>query len=503
MLALIERNGGAPIRVPAGRMMIDGAWYEARDGRTIAVHDPATEEKIADIAAASSEDVDRAVQAAHRTFESSVWQKMRPLDRGRLLEKLALLVERDAEEFARLETLDNGKPYFVSRHVDLKFTMDALRYYAGWSSKMAGEYIALSPFFDDGGTYRAYTERRPVGVVGGITPWNFPLGQAIQKIAPAIAFGCTIVLKPSEEASLTTLRLGELILEAGFPDGAVNIVTGYGHEAGQALVDHALVRKIAFTGSTATGQKILQSSALQMKRVTLELGGKSPAVILADADLDKAIPGAANAIFPNSGQVCTAGSRLFVEASIFDEVSRGVAEIARGLRLGSGFDADSELGPLISARQVERVSALVAGGVDDGAEPLCGGVRDDRKGYFYQPTVLTRTNAAMKVAREEIFGPVVLAMPFDDLRQIKSLANDTVYGLGASIWTRDINKAHLLASQIDAGTVWINTHNILDTAMPFGGTKLSGLGREFGSEVIHAYTEPKAVCMRLETTEFG
>lgn len=503
MLALIERNGGVPIRVPAGRMMIDGAWHEARDGRTIAVHDPATEEKIADIAAASSEDVDRAVQSAHRTFESSAWQKMRPLDRGRLLEKLALLVERDAEEFARLETLDNGKPYFVSRHVDLKFTVDALRYYAGWSSKMAGEYIALSPFFDDGGTYRAYTERRPVGVVGGITPWNFPLGQAIQKIAPAIAFGCTIVLKPSEEASLTTLRLGELILEAGFPDGGVNIVTGYGHEAGQALVDHALVRKIAFTGSTATGQKILQSSALQMKRVTLELGGKSPAVILADADLDKAIPGAANAIFPNSGQVCTAGSRLFVEASIFDEVSRGVAEIARGMRIGSGFDADTELGPLISARQVERVSALVAGGLDDGAEPLCGAARDDRKGYFYQPTVLTRTNAAMKVAREEIFGPVVLAMPFDDLRQIKSLANDTVYGLGASIWTRDINKAHLLASQIDAGTVWINTHNILDTAMPFGGTKLSGLGREFGSEVIHAYTEPKAVCMRLETTEFG
>lgn len=503
MLALIERNGGAAVRIPAGRLMIDGAWHDAQDGRTIAVHDPATEEKIGDIAAASQADVDRAVQAAHRTFESPAWQKMRPLDRGRLLERLALLVERDAEEFARLETLDNGKPYFVSRHVDLKFTVDALRYYAGWSSKMAGEYIALSPFFDDGGTYRAYTERRPVGVVGGITPWNFPLGQAIQKIAPAIAFGCTVVLKPSEEASLTTLRLGELILEAGIPAGAINIVTGYGHEAGQALVDHPLVRKIAFTGSTATGQKILQSSALQMKRVTLELGGKSPTVILADADLDKAIPGAANAIFPNSGQVCTAGSRLFVEASIFDEVSKGVAEIARGLRLGSGFDADTELGPLISARQVERVSALVASGVDEGAEPLCGAARDDRKGYFYRPTVLTRANASMRVAREEIFGPVVLAMPFDDLRQVKSLANDTVYGLGASIWTRDINKAHLLANQIDAGTVWINTHNILDTAMPFGGTKLSGLGREFGSEVIHAYTEPRAVCMRLEAADLG
>lgn len=502
MPAMIERDGGPAVRIPAGKMLIGGQWCEATDGRTIAVHDPATEERIAEIAAASAADVDRAVRAAHRTFESALWQKMRPLDRGRLLERLALLVERDAEEFARLETLDNGKPYFVSRHVDLKFTVDALRYYGGWSSKMAGEYIALSPFFDDGGTYRAYTERKPVGVVGGITPWNFPLGQAIQKIAPAIAFGCTIVLKPSEEASLTTLRLGELILEAGIPDGAINIVTGYGHEAGQALVDHPLVRKIAFTGSTATGQKILESSARQMKRVTLELGGKSPTIVLADADLRQAIPGAANAIFPNSGQVCTAGSRLFIEASIFDEVTQGVAQIARELKLGSGFDPETQLGPLISARQMERVSALVASGVEEGAEPLCGAARDDRKGYFYRPTVLTGGRADMRITREEVFGPVVLAMPIEDTRQIKALANDTVYGLGASIWTRDLNKAHLLASQIDAGTVWINTHNILDTAMPFGGTKLSGLGREFGSEVIHAYTEPRAVCMRLESPDF-
>jgi phenylacetaldehyde dehydrogenase len=503
MQQTIERAGGPAVRIPQGKLLIDGRWQDSEGGATIAVVDPATEQKIAEIAAATAADVGRAVEAAHRTFESTLWQKMRPLDRGRLLEKLALLVERDAEEFARLETLDNGKPYFVSKNVDLKFTVDALRYYAGWSSKMAGEYIALSPFFDDGGTYRAYTERRPVGVVGGITPWNFPLGQAIQKIAPAIAFGCTIVLKPSEEASLTTLRLGELILEAGIPDGAINIVTGYGHEAGQALVDHPLVRKIAFTGSTATGQKILASAASQMKRVTLELGGKSPTIVLADADLDKAIPGAANAIFPNSGQVCTAGSRLFIEASIFDEVSKGVAQIASELRLGSGFDADTQLGPLISARQMERVSGLVASGIDEGAEPLSGGARADRSGYFYRPTVLTGGRADMRITREEVFGPVVLAMPVHDVRQLKALANDTVYGLGASIWTKDLNKAHLLASQIDAGTVWINTHNILDTAMPFGGTKLSGLGREFGTEVIHAYTEPRAVCMRLEAPEFG
>lgn len=503
MLKMIERAGGSAVRIPAGQMLIGGKWCDAADGRMIAVYDPATEEKIADIAAGSADDIGRAVEAAHHCFESALWQRMRPLDRGRLLEKLAILIERDAEELARLETLDNGKPYFVSRNVDMKFTVDALRYYGGWASKINGEYITLSPLFDDGGTYRAYTERRPVGVVGGITPWNFPLGQAIQKIAPAIAFGCTIVLKPSEEASLTTLRLGELILEAGIPEGAINIVTGYGQEAGQALVDHPKVRKIAFTGSTATGQRILQSSSRQMKRVTLELGGKSPTIILSDADLDKAIPGAANAIFPNSGQVCTAGSRLFIEASIFDEVSKGVAQIARELQLGSGFDPETQLGPLISARQLERVSALVTSGVDEGAEPLCGAARADEKGYFYQPTVLTGGRADMRITREEVFGPVVMAMPIEDPRQIKALANDTEFGLGASIWTRDFNKAHLLANQIDAGTVWINTHNILDTAMPFGGVKLSGLGREFGTEVVHAYTEPRAVCMRLESADFG
>lgn len=503
MSAMIERAGGAAVRIPAAKILIDGDWHDSADGRMIAVYDPATEEKIAEIVAASATDVDRAVQAAHRAFESSAWKNMRPLDRGRLLEKLALLIERDADDLARLETLDNGKPFAVSRNVDMKFAIDALRYYGGWSSKMAGEYIQLSPIADDGGTYRAYTERKPVGVVGGITPWNFPLGQAIQKMAPAIAFGCTVVLKPSEEASLTTLRLGELVLEAGFPEGTVNIVTGYGHEAGQALVDHPLVRKIAFTGSTATGQKILASSAQTMKRVTLELGGKSPAIVLADADLNLAIPGAANAIFPNSGQVCTAGSRLLIDASIYDEVVQGVTEIARDLKLGSGFDPSVQLGPLVSSRQLERVSALVAQGIDEGAEPLCGGGRAADTGYFYQPTVLSGGRGGMRIAQEEVFGPVVLAMAIQDPQDIKSLANDTAFGLGASIWTQDINKAHLLAAQLDCGTAWINTHNVLDLAMPFGGTKLSGLGREFGTEVIHAYTEPRAVCMRLETTAFG
>lgn len=503
MTAMIERAGGPALRIPAARLLIDGDWCDGGDGRRIAVYDPATEERIAEVVAATASDVDRAVQAAHRAFESAAWQKMRPLDRGRLLERLALLIERDADDLARLETLDNGKPFAVSRNVDMQFAIDALRYYGGWSSKMAGEYIQLSPLGEDGGTYRAYTERRPVGVVGGITPWNFPMGQAIQKMAPAIAFGCTVVLKPSEEASLTTLRLGELVLEAGFPEGTVNIVTGHGHEAGQALVDHPLVRKIAFTGSTATGQKILAASVKTMKRVTLELGGKSPTIVLADADLNVAIPGAANAIFPNSGQICTAGSRLLVEASIYEEVVEGVAEIARGLKLGSGFDPSVQLGPLVSSGQLDRVSALVGQGIEEGAEPLCGGARAADKGYFYQPTVLGGGRTGMRIAQQEVFGPVVLAMPVQDAKEIKMLANDTAYGLGASIWTQDINKAHLLAAQLDCGTVWINTHNVLDLAMPFGGTKLSGLGREFGTEVIHAYTEPRAVCMRLQAPGYG
>ncbi|WP_428929263.1 aldehyde dehydrogenase family protein [Marinibacterium sp. SX1] len=488
------------VAIPPARLLIGGAWVEAASGETIPVVNPSTEQVFARIAAGGAEDVARAVEAAHACFESAAWQKMRPLDRGRLLERLALLIEAEADDLARLESWDNGKPLAVSRHVDLAFTMDALRYYAGWASKMAGEYITLSPFVDDGGLYRAYTERRPVGVVGGITPWNFPLGQAIQKIAPAIAFGCTIVLKPSEETSLTTLRLGELICQAGFPDGAVNIVTGHGDPVGTSLVAHPKVRKIAFTGSTRTGQHILEASARQMKRVTLELGGKSPTIVLADADMDQAIPGAAMAIFGNSGQVCTAGSRLFVQAEVYDEVVAGIAEFAAGLSIGHAFDPATVLGPLVSARQLERVSTLVDGGRGDGAEVVTGGERAGAQGFYYRPTVLRNVAPGARLSREEIFGPVVIANRLDDISALKAAANDTEYGLGASIWTRDLNKAHVLAGQIDAGTVWINTHNVLDTAMPFGGVKMSGLGREFGTEAINAFTETRAVCMRLDPT---
>jgi len=490
------------IILPSGQILLNGELVKPRGtDREIDAIDPATGRTIMSFPACSAEDVDRAVQSAQDCFESRAWQQMRPLDRGRLLENLALLVERHREELAALESLDSGKLLAVTRAIDLQFTIDGLRYFAGWASKINGEYVTHNPLVPEDAIYRAYTQRRPVGVVGGITPWNFPIGQAIQKIAPAIAFGCTVVLKPSEETSLTSLRLGELIAEAGFPAGAVNIVTGYGAEAGAALVDHPLVRKIAFTGSTATGQRILAASAATMKRVTLELGGKSPTIILADADLDRAIPGAAGAIFANSGQICTAGSRLLVEAPIYEQVIEGVSKLAADLRIGSPFDADTQIGPLISHRQRARVESLVDAGIGEGADVRAGGCQTDGQGWFYRPTVLTNVMPHMTVMREEIFGPVVCAVRVEDPADIVRMANDTQFGLAASIWTSNLDRAHLLADRIDAGTVWLNTHNILDLSMPFGGGKLSGLGREFGSEAIHAFTEPKAVCMRLEGSD--
>ncbi|MDG5493851.1 aldehyde dehydrogenase family protein [Niveispirillum sp. BGYR6] len=486
-------------RLPRGLPLIDGQLVEPlRPDRMVDTIDPSTGRVITQLHACTIDDVDRAVQAAHRCFESREWRTMRPLDRGRLLERLALLVEEHREELARLEALDSGKLLNVTRAIDLQFTIDGLRYYAGWASKIAGEYVSHSPLVPEDAVYRAYTQRRPVGVVAGITPWNFPIGQAIQKIAPAIAFGCTVVLKPALETSLTALRLGELILEAGFPAGAVNIITGHGPEIGTALVNHPLVRKIAFTGSTVTGQNILASAAQTMKRVTLELGGKSPAIILADADLDRAIPGAAAAIFANSGQICTAGSRLLIEAPIYDKVMEGVCDIARNLKLGSAFDPATQMGPLISARHRSRVAAMVEAGLAEGASAVAGGCPGEGDGWFYKPTVLAGVSSQMSVMQEEIFGPVVCAVRVDDAADIVRMANDTPFGLAASIWTRDLDRAHLLAERIDAGTVWLNTHNVLDLAMPFGGHKLSGLGHEFGNEAMKSFTEPKAVCMRLE-----
>ena len=493
------------VKLPSGKLLINGELVEPLgSANMIDAIDPATGRTIMSFAGCGSDDVDRAVKAARACFESRAWQSMRPLDRGRLLEKLALLVEEHRDELAALESLDSGKLHAVTNAIDLQFTIDGLRYFGGWASKINGEYVTHNPLVPEDAIYRAYTQRRPVGVIGGITPWNFPIGQAIQKLAPAIAFGCTVVLKPSEESSLTTLRLGELIAEAGFPAGAVNIITGYGAEAGSALVDHPQVSKIAFTGSTATGQRILAASAATMKRVTLELGGKSPTIVLADADLERAIPGAAAAIFSNSGQICTAGSRLLVEAPVYDQVMEGICRIADDLQLGSQFDPATQIGPLISSRQRDRVSSLVETGKKEGATALSGGTSGDGDGWFYRPTVLAGVSRDMTVMREEIFGPVVCAMRVEDPADFVALANDTPFGLAASIWTSNLDRAHILAERIDAGTVWLNTHNILDLAMPFGGSKMSGLGREFGTEAVHAFTEPKAVCMRLEGADaFG
>ncbi|MEO8721996.1 MAG: aldehyde dehydrogenase family protein [Sphingobium sp.] len=499
-----KRPAGHTANLPSGLILLDGRLVEPlRADCMVDAIDPATGGKIMQFHACDAADVDRAVQAAHRCFESREWQSMRPIDRGRLLERLALLVERERDDLAALESLDSGKLLAITRAIDLQFTIDGLRYFGGWASKIVGEYVSHSPLVAEEAVYRAYVERRPIGVVAGITPWNFPIGQAIQKIAPAIAFGCTVVLKPSEETSLTALRLGELILEAGFPAGAVNIVTGYGAEVGAALVEHPLVRKIAFTGSNPTGQSILQAAAGSMKRVTLELGGKSPTIVLADADLDRAIPGAAMAIFANSGQICTAGSRLLIEAPVFDRVLDGVCQIAHDIKLGSPFDPATQMGPLISSRQRDRVAGLVNDSIAQGASALTGGVVPNGAGWFYQPTVLGGVSEDMTVMREEIFGPVVCAVRFDDRAEAIRIANDTRFGLAASIWTRDIDRAHLMADRIEAGTVWLNTHNVLDLAMPFGGSKLSGVGHEFGSESMHAFTEARAVCMRLDLNAAG
>jgi phenylacetaldehyde dehydrogenase len=382
----------------------------------------------------------------------------------------------------------------VSRAADVPLAVDLFRYMAGWATKIEGETIPLSV---PGGNYLAYTLREPVGVVGQIIPWNFPLLMAAWKLGPALAAGCTVVLKPAEETPLSALRLGELILEAGFPPGVVNIVPGYGETAGAALAAHPDVDKVAFTGSTEVGKLIVQAAAGNLKKVTLELGGKSPNIVFKDADLSVAIEGAANAIFFNHGQCCVAGSRLFVEEDIFDDVVSGVSEIAKRIRVGEGFDPATQMGPLVSETQLRRVTGYLESGEKDGAKAVAGGHRIGDKGYFVAPTVLTDVRDDMKVVQEEIFGPVVAAMKFSDIREVSARANNTVYGLGAGIWTRDISKAHALAAEIKAGTVWINCYNVFDAALPFGGYKQSGWGREMGHAVLNAYTETKSVCIKL------
>ena len=474
------------------QMLINGKWVNAASGKTFPTYNPATGEVLARVAEGDKEDVERAVAAARAAFDKGPWRKLAPSERARLMWKLADLLEKHLEEFAQLECLNQGKPLFLARVADLPVSIDQLRYYAGWATKIEGNTIPLS--MQPGGKFLAYTLREPIGVVGQIIPWNFPLIMATLKLGPALASGCTVVLKPAEQTPLTALLLGELIQEVGFPEGVVNIVTGYGETAGAALAAHPKVDKIAFTGSTEVGKLIVHAAAGNLKKVSLELGGKSPNIVFQDAEIDSAIPGAANAIFFNQGQVCCAGSRLYVEDKQFDKVVDGVSQFASKIHVGPGMDLANQMGPLVSEEQLNRVCSYLESGFSEGAKAVTGGSRQGDKGYFVKPTVLVNTNEKMKVVREEIFGPVVTVMPFSDVDDLIARANGTEYGLAAAVWTRDIKKAHRIAAELRAGTVWINCYGVLDSAMPFGGYKQSGWGREMGHEMLELYTETKSVC---------
>ncbi len=477
------------------KLFIDGKWVAAKSGQSFAVEDPATQETIARVPAGDKDDIDLAVRAARRAFESGPWASFTPAQRSRIVWRLGDLLERHRDEFAELEALDNGKPVTNARNGDVQGSIEMFRYMAGWATRLNGETISVS----SPGNWHAYTLREPIGVVGQIIPWNFPLMMAAWKLAPALAAGCTIVLKPAEQTPLSALRFGELIQEAGVPDGVVNIVTGYGETAGAALAEHPDVDKVAFTGSTEVGKLIVKASAGNLKRVSLELGGKSPAIVFPDADLDLAIAGTAAAIFYNQGQCCTAGSRLFAHKRVYDRIVAGVVAEAGKMKVGHGLDPTVNLGPLVSKEQHDRVTGFIQSGRHDGAEVVTGGNVSAGPGYFVEPTVLAKTNRDMRVVREEIFGPVVCVQSFDDddLDAIARFANDTEYGLQASVWTQNLRIAHMMARKIKAGTICINAHNYGDPAWPFGGYKQSGWGREMGKEVMEHYTETKSVAARL------
>jgi phenylacetaldehyde dehydrogenase len=474
-------------------MLIDGEWVPAASGRTFEVLDPGTARVIAAVPYGDKEDIDRAVTAARRAFDRRVWLQLSASERARILWRAAELIEARTEEIARVEVLDNGMPLTMARWT-VSLAAEAFRYYAGWVTKIHGQTSEIS---GPTGNFHAYTLREPVGVAGLIIPWNGPFIFASFKLSVALAAGCSCVLKPAEETPLNALRLGQILMEAGVPAGVVNIVTGFGETAGAALTAHPGVDKIAFTGSTEVGKLILKAAAGNLKKVTLELGGKSPVVIFDDADLTKTIPGAAMGVFMNAGQICVAGSRVYTQRKVFEPVVEGLAKAAKALKVGNGFDPATEMGPLISAKQLERVTTLIRSGVEEGAELVTGGTRKDCPGYFVQPTVLAKAQPTARVMREEIFGPVVSVVPFDDIEEVAVAANDTTYGLASAVWTRDISKAHTLAKRIQAGTVWINCQMASDLSVPYGGYKQSGWGRENGWEGLEAYLQTKSVFVQL------
>ena len=492
MSTVLSQSAEAPVAVSATKLLINNRWVASESGETFATCNPATGEEICQVAAAGSADVDKAVQAARNAFERGPWRSMNASERGRLLHRLADLIEAHGDELARLESLDNGKPISAAKRVDVAKTVACYRYFAGWADKVHGKTIPV-----DGGFF-CYTRHEPVGVVGQIIPWNYPMLMQAWKLGPALATGNTVVLKPAEQTPLSALRIGELILEAGFPEGVVNLLPGFGPTAGAAIARHMDVDKVAFTGSTEVGRLILEAAAhSNLKRVTLELGGKSPNIIFSDVDLDEAVEGAHLGLFSNQGQICCAGSRVYVEDSIYDAFVEKSVTRARARVVGNPLDPATEQGPQVDQAQFDKVMGYVQAGQREGAALACGGKRIGTRGYFVEPTVFADVRDDMEIAREEIFGPVMSVIPFRDLADVIARANHTVYGLAAGVWTRDIRKAHAVANNVRAGTVWVNCYNVLDTRAPFGGFKQSGIGRELGEYGLQEYTEIKTVTVKL------
>ncbi|MFJ5749446.1 aldehyde dehydrogenase family protein [Peribacillus frigoritolerans] len=473
------------------KLLINGELVEAASGKTFETLDPSNGKVLAVVSEAGPEDVNKAVKAARTAFDKGPWKKMSASERSRLIYKLADLMEEHKEALAQLDTLDNGKPIGETTNADVPLAIDHFRYYAGWTTKIVGQTIPVA------GNYFNYTRHEAVGVVGQIIPWNFPLLMAAWKLGAALATGCTIVLKPAEQTPLSALYLGQLALEAGFPPGVLNVIPGFGETAGSPLVDHPDVDKIAFTGSTSVGKMIMRQASGTVKKISLELGGKSPNIILPDADMSKAIPGALMGIMFNQGQVCCAGSRLYIQKKSYDNVVADLVSHAKNIKQGAGLDPSTQIGPLVSSEQMERVGGYIEKGKSEGAEVVTGGNYGQGEGYFVTPTIFAGVEDEMTIAKEEIFGPVVAAMPFDDLDDVINRANNSEYGLAAGLWTQDVRKAHYVANELKAGTVWVNCYNAFDAASPFGGYKQSGIGREMGSYALDNYTEVKSVWINL------